>query len=178
MADQFGMAALLDDAPFVEDEDAVGADHARQPMRKDQGRAAGRQAVDRLLDHRLVFGIDGRQCLVEDQDRRIAQQGAGDRQPLALTARQHDAALADHRLVALRQQRDEFVRVGVAGRGLDLVVVGVGFAKPQILLDRAVEQIRVLMHDRDHAAHRFGVERFQIVTADQYPALLRVEQPQ
>ena len=98
------MAALFDDAPLVEDENTVGADHARQAMRQDQGRAPGRQAVDRLLDHRLVFGIDRGQRLVEDQDRRIAQQGAGDRQPLALTAGQHDAALADHRLVALRQQ--------------------------------------------------------------------------
>jgi len=57
-----------------------------QPMREDQRRAAGRQAVDRLLDHRLVLGVDRGERLVEDQDRRVAQQGAGDRQTLALAA--------------------------------------------------------------------------------------------
>jgi len=51
----------------------VGADHARQAMREDQGRTPRRQAVDRLLDHRFVFGVDRGQSLVEDQNRHIAQ---------------------------------------------------------------------------------------------------------
>ena len=54
-----------------------------------------------LLDHRLVLGIDRGQRLVQHQDRRIAQHGAGDRDALALPARQLDAALADHRVVAV-----------------------------------------------------------------------------
>ena len=172
------MAALFDDAALVEDEDAIGADHARQPVRQDEGRASGREAVDRLLDHRLVFGVDRGQCLVEDQDRRVAQQGAGDRQSLALAARQHDAALADHRPIPLRQQRDEFVRIGVARRGRDLLIVGAGLAEPQILFDRAVEQISVLVHDRDHPAHRLGIEHLEVAPADQHPSPLRVEEAQ
>ena len=115
-ADQLGMAAALDDAAVIEHEDAVGADHARQPVRQDQGRAPLRQPVERLLDHRLVLGIDRGQRLVEDQDRRVAQQCPRDRQTLALSAGQIDAALADDRVIALRQLRDEFVRVGVARR--------------------------------------------------------------
>ncbi len=101
--DQFGMTAGFDDAASIEDEDAVGADYARQPMRQDQGRAPGRQPVEGLLDHRFIFGVDRGQCLIEDQDRGITQQGAGDRQPLALTPGQQDPALADDGLVALRQ---------------------------------------------------------------------------
>ena len=61
------------------------------------------QAVERLLDHRLVLGVDRRQRLVEHQDRRVAQQRAGDGDALALAARELDALLADHRAVALRQ---------------------------------------------------------------------------
>ena len=177
-ADQLAMAAFFDDAAAVEHEDAVGADHARQPVRQDEGGAPGREPVDRLLDYRFVFGVDRGQCLVEDQNWRVAQESAGDRQPLALAARQHDSALADHRLITLRQQRDEFVGVGVAGGGLDLVLVGVGLAEPQIVLDGAVEQIGVLMHDRDHPAHRLGIERLQVAPADQHPPVLRVEQAQ
>ena len=40
----------LDDPPVVEHEDAVGADHARQPVREHQGRAARHEPVQRLLD--------------------------------------------------------------------------------------------------------------------------------
>ncbi len=177
-ADQLGVPALFDQTAVVEHQDAVGADHARQPVRQDERGAPGGEAIDRLLDHRLVFGVDRGQRLVEDQDRRVAQEGAGDRQPLALAARQHDPALADHRLPALRQRRDELVGVGVARRGFELLAVGVGLAETQILFDRAVEQIGVLVHDRDHPAHRFGIERPQIAPADQHAPLLRVEQAQ
>ncbi len=87
-ADQLGVPSGFDDPAVIQHQDAVGADDARQPMRQDQRGAAGREAVDRLLDHRLVLGVDRRQRLVEDQDRRVAEQGAGDRQTLALAARQ------------------------------------------------------------------------------------------
>jgi hypothetical protein len=59
----------------------------------------------RLLHQLLAFGVERRGRLVEQQDRRVAQDGAGDRDALALAARQHDAALADRRVVALRQLR-------------------------------------------------------------------------
>ena len=95
-------------------------------MRQDQRGAARHQPVERLLDHRLVLGIDRGQRLVEDQDRRVAQQRAGDRQALALAAGQPGAALADHGLVAVRQRLDEVVRVGGARGGLELGLGRVG----------------------------------------------------
>jgi len=148
------MPAGLDDVAMIQHQDAVGADHARQPVRQDQRRAAPRETIDRLLDHRLVLGVDRGQCLVEDQDRRVAQQGAGDRQPLALAARQIDAALAEDRLIAVGQLQDEIMGVGVARRGFELVVGRIRLAEAQIVLDRAVEQIGVLMHHRETAAPR------------------------
>ncbi len=63
------MPAGLDDVAMIQHQDAVGADDARQPVRQDQRRAAPRETIDRLLDHRLVLGVDRGQCLVEDQDR-------------------------------------------------------------------------------------------------------------
>ena len=176
--DQLGVPARLDDAALIEDQDAVGGDHARQPMREDQGRASGRQAVNRLLDHRLVFSIDRGESLVEDQDRRVAQQGAGNRQALALPPRQHDPPLADHRGVALRQGHDELVGVGIARRRLDFFPLGIGLAEPQIILDGAVEQIGVLVDDGDHPPECLEVERLQIVAADPYRPALRVEEAQ
>ncbi len=70
------------------------------------------------------------------------------------------------------------MRVGVARGGLDLLLVCLGLAEPQVLLDRAVEQVGVLMHDGDHSAHRLGVERPQIMAADADRSALRIEQAQ
>ena len=57
---------------------------------------------------------------VEDQDRRVLQDRARDRQPLPLPARQRLPALADPGLVLVRQVGDELVRVRRARGRLDL----------------------------------------------------------
>ena len=51
---------------------------------------------------------------------RVLEQRAGDREALALAARERRAALADERVVAVGQALDEVVRVGRPGRRLDL----------------------------------------------------------
>ncbi len=112
-ADQLGVASCFDDAAMVEDENAVGADDAGEPVRQHNRRAPVREPVEPALDQRFVLGIDRRQRLVEDQNRRIAQQCPGDRQALALPARQIDPALAKDRLIAERKLQDEIVRVGI-----------------------------------------------------------------
>ena len=97
--------AALDDAAAVEHQDAVAIDDAGEAMRQDQRGASVHQPVERLLDHRLVLGVDRGQRLVQHQDRRVAQQRAGDGDALALAAGELDALLADDGLVALRQRR-------------------------------------------------------------------------
>src|SRR5437879_4236558 len=73
----------------------LGADEHRAPARADG-------QVERLADGRFGLCVDRRGAVIEDQQARIDQQGARDRQPLALAARQADAAFADERLVPLR----------------------------------------------------------------------------
>ena len=53
--------------------------------------------VERRLDLLLGVGVERRGRLVEDQDRRRLEDGAGDRHALLLAARQLQPALADHR---------------------------------------------------------------------------------
>ena len=92
---QVAMRAAFDDAAVIEHQDAVGIDDAGEPVRQDQGRAPGHQAVERALDDGFVLGIDRGQRLVENEDRRVAQQRPRDRKPLALSTRKPQAALAD-----------------------------------------------------------------------------------
>jgi hypothetical protein len=61
----------------------------------DQRRASLHQPLERLLHQPLAFGVERAGRLVEQQDRRVAQQRAGDRDALALPAREPRPALAE-----------------------------------------------------------------------------------
>ena len=100
--EQLRMAAALDDAAGIHHQDLVGVHHRRQPVRDHQRGAADRDAVEFGLDRFLAFGIQRRGRLVEDQDRRILQQRARDRDALLLAAGQFQAAFADRSVVAVR----------------------------------------------------------------------------
>ena len=127
-----------------------------------------------------VLRVDRGQRLVEDQDRRIAQQGAGDRQPLPLSSRQVHPPLAEHGLVALRQLPDKIMRIGVARGGFEFLLGRLGFAETQVFLNRAVEQVGVLVDDRDlgDAVRRRPQRCVHVLAADPHCPRLRIEQPQ
>ncbi len=78
----------------------------------------------------------------------IDDEGAGDREPLALAAGERDAALADHRVVSVGQLLDELVRLGEP-RGRDQLLLGrLGAAEREVLAHGRREEERVL---GDHA---------------------------
>ena len=70
-----------------------------------------RRTILMLISLLLAQRVEMRGRLVEDQDRRVLQEGARDRDALALAAAQRQPALADPRVVALRQPLDEPVRL-------------------------------------------------------------------
>ena len=79
------------------------------------------QALDRLLDQVLALGVDLAGGLVEDQDRRLAEDRAGDAEALPLPAGELAADAVEQRVVALGLFQDEVVREGALGGGDDLV---------------------------------------------------------
>ena len=76
--------------------------------------------VERGLHLRLVVRVERRGRLVEEQDRRVLENCARDREPLPLPARERYAALAEFGRVALVEIADEAVRGGATGGRLDL----------------------------------------------------------
>ena len=90
----------------------------------------------------LAFGgrIQGAGRLVEDEDRRVFQEDAGNRQPLALAAAEIGTAFADECLITLRLLQDEVVGLGLAGGPHHLFIRGIGPADLQVLLDSAEEE--------------------------------------
>ena len=105
----------------LDERDPVGEGDGRQPVGDDDGGAIGGQPLDGLVDLGLDPHVDRAGGVVEDQDRGVGEQRAGDGDALPLAARERVAPLADDRVVALGQVGDEAVGVGRLGRGDDLV---------------------------------------------------------
>src|SRR5439155_17157347 len=106
------------------------------------------------LDPRLGCGVDRGGGVVEDQHARIDYERPRDRDPLALSARERDPALADHRVVAVWKLGDELVRLRQAGGALDLLVARVLTTETDVLAHRRREQERVLRDDADRTPKR------------------------
>ena len=85
---QLVVRALLDEAAALEDDDQVGVADRAQPVRDHERRAALEQLVEVLLDRALGLGVERARRLVEEQHRRPVVDGARDRDPLLLAARE------------------------------------------------------------------------------------------
>ncbi len=144
----------------------VGIDNRAQAMGDHDGGAIFHQPRQRTLHMALAFGVERRGRFVQQQDRRIAQHGAGDGDALALAARQFQAAFADARIVAVRQLHDEFVRRRVLRRTLDIRSAGAGSAQRDIVGDAFVEQDGVLGHQSDIPAKRSQRDVADVVAVD------------
>ena len=107
---------LFHDLAAVEDEDPVHVPHRRQAVRHDDGGTTLQEVGDRILDQVFRDGVEARGGFVENQDRRIGEDGAGDRHALPLAAGEFDATLPDQRVVSCRKPADEIVRVRLLRR--------------------------------------------------------------
>ena len=136
--------------------------------------AAGEQAAHGSFDPRLGVQVDVGGGLVEDQDPRVGDQRAREREQLALAGRQLGAALADLGVIAARQLGDELVGADRGGGGADLRVVGVGAPEGDVLANRAREQERLLGHDPHLRAQRVAGDLAQVVSVDQHAPARRV----
>src|ERR1700742_4179313 len=65
---QFRKGAGLDDAAFLEDEDAVHVPDGGEAVGDDEGGAVAHQAFEGFLDEVLAFGVEGAGGFVEDED--------------------------------------------------------------------------------------------------------------
>src|SRR4028118_1579273 len=130
------------DRALVEDQDQVGVPHRRYPLgdHEDGAVLLAHQPVQGLLDRRLRLRVHRRSAIVEDEEAGVNQQGSGYRDPLALPAREADAALPDHGLVPVGEPADELVGLRRL-RGLaDLLVRGVGLSEGYVVPDGAGEE--------------------------------------
>ena len=118
------------------------------------------------VDHRLALGIERAGRLVEDQDARIVDQRARDREPLALAARQIGRAFLDVGLVAVRHPLDELLGAGEPRRAHRVGQREAGTAGDDVVADRAAEQEILLQHDAEALAQMAQIDLAQIRAVD------------
>ena len=177
--EQFLVPSDVDDAPTFHDHDAIRFEDGGKPMRDDQAGTVEHEVVERLLDHVFGFGIEGAGGLVQNEQGRVLEQGAGDGDALLLPAGEPDPAFADGRFVALGQFGDEAVGIGgPCGGAHALHVRRPGRIAPvgDVFSDGRVEQEGVLRH------HRYGtpqgrqrIVRERLAVQEDFPALRVVE---
>ena len=172
------MRAALGQAAVLEDENAVAGDDAGQPVGEHERRAPLHEPLESLLDQPFAFRIDRRERLVEHQHRGVAQQCPSDRNALALAARQAYPALPHHRPIAVGKPGNKLVGVGGARCRLQLVLGRLRLAHTEVILDRAVEQVRVLIDDGNGAAQTLLCQRAGVDAAQPHGTRVRIEQAQ
>ena len=85
-------------------------------MDDQQDGSPGPKPLDRLADELGARRVEIGGRLVQDHERRVAEEGARERDPLALAGRERPPAFADDGVVALRQRDDEVIRTGARRR--------------------------------------------------------------
>lgn len=80
------MRARLSDPPLLKYVDDIGVPNGAQTVRDGNRRATAAGFSQSVLNKRLGLRVDGRRGLVEDENRRLLHEGAGNGQALALPA--------------------------------------------------------------------------------------------
>ena len=139
------MRAFLDDAALLHHDQAIHRGDSREAMRDGDHALALHERVERTLDRRLDLRIERARRLVQNEDRRVLEDHAGDGDALALAARQLHPALADLRVearapVRVAQVVDEAVRLGEADRTGDVLLARIGAAVEDVVAHGAMKK--------------------------------------
>jgi hypothetical protein len=101
--------AVLNDAPFLQHDNSIEAAQSRQAVGDGNDRSSAHQALKRIADHLLRLDIEGRGSFIQQQNRRVLEKGAPDRNSLPLTPGELDATITDYRVETLGQLFDEVI---------------------------------------------------------------------
>jgi hypothetical protein len=149
---QVFMGSGLDDPTVVHHDDPVGVPDGRQPVCDHERRAPPHEPGERLLDRGLGFTVECARCLVEQQHPRIAHERPRNGQSLALPAREPRTAHPCGRVPAVGELVDELRRIGVDECRPYPCLVGIAQAVDDVVVDRPLEQHRLLWNDRHEPA--------------------------
>src|SRR5579871_1047860 len=158
--------AALYDLSLLHDHNLVGASDGRKTVSNHKSCASLHEIRKALLDHLLGFGVEAGSCFVENQNARLGQDRARDRNSLTLASRKFHAALADNRLVLVGKGFRKFIHASNAAGAQDLLFVGIRARESDVLANGPVEQERFLQHDSQPRTERIEPHCAQVDAVD------------
>ena len=135
------MRALFDDLAFVEDDDLVGLEDGVEAMGDGDDSSSLHQLAGGFFEQGFGFGVERGGGFVENQNRRVFEEGAGEGKALGLSAGEAGAAFADEGFIFLGQRFDEVMQARGFGGADDFFVGRVRFAKADVFGDGGVEEV-------------------------------------
>src|SRR6266700_2337776 len=160
------MPALFNDTALLDDHDLVRVLDCAQAMGDYNRGAIFHQAFERLLHQVFAFIVERTGRLVKDQQAWIAQQGPCNGNTLTLSTRKLHSALADQRVVPLRQVLDKFARIGCSRHCFDLSLGRRQSPVDNIFANSSTEEDRLLEHDADLVAPAFQLDMPDITSVN------------
>ncbi len=161
------MGAAVKDAALFHDDDLICFENRRKTMRDSDDRFARREGVNGILHNFFALGVERGIGLIQQQDGRVTQNGAGDGNALLLTAGEIAAAFADDGIVTVADLFDEFMRMRLLRCGDDLRLGGIQAAIANVLTNSVVKQEGVLADKADIATQGRLRESADVRTIEQ-----------
>ena len=145
------MPPLLHDLSVLHHQDQVGAADGGQPVGDDEAGLILHQRPHGLLNEGFCADVHVGGGFVQDQQVGGLQHGSGNGHQLLLPLGNVHAVFGQQGVVALGQPLDHAVNVGGLGRFNHLLPGRTGVSVGDVVVNRAVEQPRVLQHHRERA---------------------------
>src|SRR5690606_15810226 len=175
---QLLVGAEFSDPPVLEDDDQVGIANGREPVGDRNGGTVAGDPLERSLDRRFGLVVHRAGRFVEDQDRRVLEDGAGNGDALALTSGQLLSALADDGVVSVREPADELLGFGQPSGTNDVLVTGAPAPVNDVLANGTMEEEDVLTDQADGAPEVIQAQLGDRDTIDRDGAFLDLVQAQ
>ena len=161
------MRPAFDDLSFVEHQNFIGVLHGGKTVRDHQNRLFLRQLFKGELNLMFVLSARKSGCFIQNDDRRVFQNGARQRDALIFAAGEVSAAVSYNGVKPLREASDDFPALGGLGGAQNLLPRGVRPCGANVFQHRILEQPGILEHKGDlihqrllsdlpyiHAAHQ------------------------
>ena len=184
---KFIVLSLADDLAAFHDDDCVGRENRAETVGDHERRALVDQMLDGLVNQVLAFGIDLAGGFVKNQDRGLMKDGAGDAEPLFLSAGKLAAEAFQDHVVSVGFFQDEIMRERPAGSVFDArpdrlplarirgTWIGQRFAVGDIFRDCPGEDMAVLRDEADLLAKRSAGDTADIDAIDENPAGIGID---
>ena len=171
------MVATFDKSTGIEDEDRVGRFRCRQSVGDGDRCAARRETFDGAPDLDLECRVDGRGRFVEDEQIRIRDPRADDRDQLPLSRRKVAAALTHAGSDPPGQRLDPVEQLEVGDCYANPIVTNTGPPVPDVVGNGAIEEETLLRNIRHTRPQRFEPNLIQGCVGDCDHTRSRIEQP-